>query len=195
MHSPRCPWINDLWEKLTKKCISPSNYAPLASNGQYIIPRPITPSNPKPSYFVRAAPEKRLSLMHVSSLNIFHHSKALNRHSFHLDSSSAHQPPLLNLNKSSQAADPLLVSTAALFIGRLQNVSITFQVFHLLSDWPVPSPLLNCNRSPSHPLKKWEFLQTRLRIVKESCNLLSPHVFISLFADETLCRWHSNVMH
>lgn len=50
--------LNDLWENLTEKCNLPFNYAPLASNCQYIILRSITPSNIKPNYFMQAVPEK-----------------------------------------------------------------------------------------------------------------------------------------
>lgn len=78
--------------------------------------------------------------------------RALNRHTFHLDSSSAHQPPLLNLNKSSQAPDPLLVPNACLFMVRLQKSFHQFPALSSVSNRPVHSPLLNVNRLPSHPI-------------------------------------------
>lgn len=117
--------------------------------------------------------------------------RALNRHTFHLDSSSAHQPPLLNLNKSSQAPDPLLVSNACLFMVRLQKSFHQFPALSSVSNRPVHSPLLNVNRLPSHPvhlnISPRAFSQTAFQNVKDSGGLLSQHVFISLFASPTRC--------
>lgn len=81
--------------------------------------------------------------------------RALNRHTFHLDSSSAHQPPLLNLNKSSQAPDPLLVSNACLFMVRLQKKFPSVSSSFICQLQTCPFSIVKCQQItiPSRPLK------------------------------------------